>query len=122
MTNIMQSSSQWLAEQFDAHMSIDVIYRRGDVDTPIKVTKGRSQFELVDANNMLIAVQSHDFLTTAASLLVLPVEGFQLIETINGKQLAYEVNNFGNELPYRNCDHFGIKIRIHTKFIGEVST
>jgi hypothetical protein len=71
---------------------------------------------------MVINVQSHDFLVSA-DLIVL--DGVQSLPEVGDKitagSLIYEVIRFGTEQHYRQCDPFGHKLRIHTKFVGQVA-
>ncbi len=123
MTNRLERGSQWLSEQIDHYAASSVLYRRGSLTVPVQAGKGRSTFEITDRSGILVEIESRDFLISAANLLlddlpILPEVGDRIIETIGGKLQAYEVSNFGAEQPYRFCDPYRYKLRIHTRYVG----
>ena len=125
MTNMLEQGSQWLSDQIDHYAASSVLYRRGSLTVPVQAAKGRTTFELTDTSGILITIESRDFLISAASLLldempILPELGDRIIETVGSKLHAYEVSNFGAEQPYRFCDPFRHKLRIHTRHIGVI--
>ena len=125
MGNMLEQGSQWLSQQIDYYAASSVLYRRGSLTVPVQAGKGRTTFELSDTSGMLVQLESRDFLISAANLLldempILPEVGDRIIETIGSKLHAYEVSNFGSEQPYRFCDPYRHKLRIHTKYVGEI--
>ncbi len=126
MGNVLQDGILWLSNQMDEHVSIDIVYQRNADLIPLKATKGRSLFEQVDANNMVIGVESRDFLVSSSNLMlhsqrIEPIEGDQIIESVGSETWLYEVTAFINDQCFRYCDPFRLRMRIHTKFIGEVA-
>lgn len=127
MTNLLEQASDWLAEQLDEYASNSVLYRRGSLVAAVVASKAKTTFDVPQVDGMLIQVQSHDWLITAQSIVldaevVKPAIGDRIIETIAGKLHCYEVQKFGMEQHYRQCDPFGHKLRIHTKYVGVVTT
>ncbi len=127
MTNMLERGNQWLSEQIDHYASSSVLYRRGSLTVPVQAGKGRTSFELTDTSGILVEIESRDFLISAASLLldemlILPEVGDRIIETNGVKLHAYEVSNFGAQQPYRFCDPYRIKLRVHTRYIGVISS
>ena len=125
MTNVLEQGSQWLSDQIDHYAASSVLYRRGSLTVPVQAGKGRSTFELTDTSGILVEIESRDFLISAANLLldempILPEVGDRIIETVGGKLHAYEVSNFGAEQPYRFCDPYRYKLRIHTRYVGVI--
>jgi len=125
MTNMLEQGSQWLSDQIDHYAASSVLYRRGSLTVPVQAGKGRSTFEITDRSGILIEIESRDFLISAGNLLlddmpILPEVGDRIIETIGGKLHAYEICNFGAEQPYRFCDPYRYKLRIHTRYIGVI--
>jgi hypothetical protein len=122
MTNILETASQWLSDQQDEHTSSDVVYRRGSLSVELVAGLGRTTFDATDASGMVINVQSHDFIVSAA-LIVL--DGVQVTPDVGDKIVVssqiYEVMRFGTEQHYRQCDPYGHKLRIHTKYVGQVA-
>jgi len=70
MTNMLETASKWLSDQLDEHVSSAVHYRRGSTVVPLVAGKGRTQFETTDAFNMLILVESRDFLISTTAILL----------------------------------------------------
>lgn len=127
MTNFLESANRWLSGQIDQHLSSSVVYKRGSLAVPVNASKGRTTFEIQDSNGILIAVESRDFLITADNLVLdgirsIPEVGDRIVETRDGVFEAYEVSNFGLEQPYRYCDPHRIKLRIHTRYVGTVTS
>jgi hypothetical protein len=125
MTNVLEQGSQWLSDQIDQYAASSVLYRRGSLTVPVQAGKGRTTFELTDTSGILISIESRDFLISAANLLLddipaLPEVGDRIIETVGEELHAYEVSNFGAEQPYRFCDPFRHKLRVHTRYIGVI--
>ena len=126
MTNVLEQGSQWLSDQIDQYAASSVLYRRGSLTVPVLAGRGRTTFELTDTSGILISIESRDFLISAANLLfddipALPEVGDRIIEIIGGELHAFEVSNFGVEQPYRFCDPYRHKLRIHTKYVGVVT-
>ena len=127
MTNMLEQGSQWLSEQIDHYAASSVLYRRGSLTAPVQAAKGRTSFEITDTSGILVEIESRDFLISAANLRlddmpVLPEVGDRIIETVGAKLYAYEVSNFGAEQPYRFCDPYRIRVRVHTRYIGVVTS
>lgn len=125
MTNLLETASQWLSGQLDDNASSDVEYRRGSLSVSVVAGKGRTSFDAVDSGGVVTNVESRDFIITAETIVldgivVLPRVGDRIVEQ-NGDELhAYEVIRFGTEQHYRECDPYGHKLRIHTKYVGVI--
>ena len=127
MTNVLETASQWLSDQLDENASSSVLYRRGSLTAPIVAGRGRTTFDAVNSSGMVINVESHDFIVTATTIVLDSVQcrpevGDRLIQTVGSELHAYEVMQFGTEQHFRQCDPFGHKLRIHTKYIGVVAS
>ena len=127
MSNMLERGSQWLSDQIDQHAASNVLYRRGSQTVSLVAGKARSTYELIDANGMIVNVEAHDFLITAKNLVLdgvkcLPEVGDRIIETLDGDFHAYEVMVFGTEKQYRFCDPYHHKLRVHTKFVGVMTS
>jgi hypothetical protein len=121
--NLLDEGARWLSNQLDLYASSEVEYRRDSTIISLWAAKGRTQFELTDTNGMIIAVESRDFLISADNLVlngrvILPKVGDRIVESVHDKLHGYEVSNFGGDQPYRFCDPYRHKVRIHTRFIG----
>jgi hypothetical protein len=117
--NVLEQGSEWLNDQMRSHASSLVIYRRGSNQVDILAEKGKTEFR-VTQNDMLIDVVSKDFLVSAAELVlggerVIPQKYDIIVETIDGQETYFEVYPFGMEQPYRPCDSFGHRVRIHCR-------
>lgn len=127
MTNLLELASQWLSDQLDENASSEVFYRRGSLAVAVLAGKGRTTFDATDSSGMIINVESHDFIISAETIVldsekVFPQVGDRIIQTVAGEINSYEVQRFGTEQPFRFCDPYGHKLRIHTKFVGVVTS
>lgn len=123
MPNLLQTGSAWLADQLKTHGSVDVLYERGAEQVAVKVTIGKTEFELDDGSGVVVRIQSRDFLIQAADLVLggvpsLPVAGDRIRETQGATTFVYEVMAPGNEPHYRYSDPFRRLLRIHTKHVA----
>lgn len=125
MANLLESASQWLSDQLDENASSAVEYRRGSLSVALVAGKGRTTFDATDSSGMVINVESRDFIVTAStivldSVVIKPSVGDLIVQLIGSESHGYEVMRFGTEQCYRQCDPFGHKLRIHTKYIGVI--
>jgi hypothetical protein len=122
MTNLLQTGSDWLADQLKTHASADVIYEQGGSQVPVKATIGRTVFEVVDEYGLVEKYESRDFLIHTADLVlaaveILPKRGDRIRETQGANAFVYEVMAPGKEPHYRFSDPFRKLLRIHTKHV-----
>lgn len=127
MANILETASQWLSDQLDENASSSVAYRRGSLSVTVLASKGKTTLDVANSSDMLVNVEAHDFIITASTIVLnelvsLPLVGDRITETIASKLHSYEVIMFGAEQPYRFCDPYGHKVRIHTKYLGVVTS
>ncbi len=124
MADLLQTGSDWLADQLKAHVSRPVVYRRGATEVAVQATIGRTLLKLDDGyGGVRMEWTDRDFLIQAADLVlggnaVLPERGDLIRETQGGKTFVYEVMAPGKEPPCRWSDVFRKLLRIHTKQVG----
>lgn len=111
MPDVLQTSSAWLESMRDQFRTNDVTYSADGTPTVVKATVGRSEFEMVDSNGVVMRVDSRDYLITASQLSVEPKAGHRIADGGN----VYEVSEFGSEPAWRWSDPFHQTYRIHTK-------
>ena len=121
--NQLRNGAAWLADQLDRFASVEVLYKRESLQIPMVATKGRSTFEQLDSSNMMVLIDSQDFIVTASRLSfngqsITPRPGDQIIESSGSGTTTFEVNAFGTNQCFKACDPFGIKLRIFTKKIA----
>lgn len=126
MANLLQTGSDWLADQLKTHATVDVFYRQGAEQVAVKATIGRTIFELADQYGIVQKVESRDYLIQAADLIlaggtVLPQRGDRIRETQGGKTFVYEVMAPGKEPHWRYSDPYRKLLRIHTKHVDTES-
>jgi hypothetical protein len=122
VTDVLQSSAVWLAQQRDASTAQSIVYRRGAQSIGMSATFGQSLLKLTDGHGgVKIERTERDLIVTAATLNfgagpVQPQRG-DLADWINpaGQTLRYEVMAPPNEPEYR-ADPWGVSLRIHLKF------
>ena len=68
MTDLLQTGSDWLADQLKAHASRSVNYSRGAESIQVDATIGKTEFEIEDDAGVVQRIESRDFLIHAADL------------------------------------------------------
>lgn len=121
MTNRAQRGATWRAARLKATAADLVTYTRGgETLADLSATIGTTTHDDIAANGMLTAVESNDFVITAADLILsaavtLPVVG----DVITWGGETYEVRPFGEkQRPWRYSDPHKVTLRIHTKRTG----
>jgi hypothetical protein len=123
MPNLLQRGSDWLADQFKLHATVDVVYEQAAEQVAVKATIGRTVFELDNGHGVLERTESRDFLILGADLVLggspaLPQRGDRVRETQGVKVYVYEVMAPGREPAWRWSDPYRKLLRIHTKQIA----
>jgi hypothetical protein len=124
MPDLLQTGSDWLADQLKTHVSRPVVYRRGAAEVAVQATIGRTLLKLDDGyGGVRMEWTDRDFLIQAADLVlgaatVLPDRGDKVRETVGTKTFVYEVMAPGKEPPWRWSDVYRKVLRIHTKQVG----
>jgi hypothetical protein len=124
MPDLLQTGSDWLADQLKTHASRQVVYRRGAFEVAVLATVGRTLLKLDDGyGGVRMEWTDRDFLIHAADLVLggvptLPQRGDQIRETQGAKTFIYEVMAPGQEPAWRWSDVYRKVLRIHTKQVG----
>ena len=98
MPDLLQTGSDWLADQLKTHASRQVVYRRGAQQVAVQATVGRTLLKLDDGfGGVRVEWTDRDFLIHAADLVlgasvVLPERGDKVRETVGTKTFVYEVS------------------------------
>ena len=121
MPDLLGNAMRWLEAQRRKHLTVPVIYRRGDLSVELPATIGRTVFKVSDDYGRFQYIESRDYLLTAADLVldgitVLPEKGDEIIES--GQ--IYEVMAPNSEPEWRYSDSSRQCLRIHTKLTGEI--
>lgn len=125
MADLLESGAQFIAKTMNVQFSRTVTYVRGQDSAELKATPSRSTFE-VDSGTGIVRVVTRDYIVKVADLVhtsgrFLPQRGDRIIEMgADGAPVEYEVTNVGSEPEWRQCDPYGLAIRVHTKQVGEV--
>ena len=122
MADLIKNAMVWLEEQRREHLTIPIIYRRGESAVALPATIGKTVFKVTDDYGRYQYIESRDYLVSAADLVldgqtVLPQSGDEIEE--NG--FVYEVMAPNGEPEWRYSDSYRQCCRIHTKFIGEAN-
>lgn len=124
MPDLLDTGSEWLADQLKTHASRPVVYRRGADEATVQATVGRTLLKLDDGyGGVRMEWTDRDFLIHAADLVLdgepsLPERGDLIRETQGTTTFVYEVMAPGKEPPWRWSDVFRKVLRIHTKQIA----
>ena len=124
MADLLETAETWLAGQLKSSVGKSIVYRRGDNTVPLTATVGSSVFEQRDDTDTVINQwEGRDFLILPADLVldgstVTPERGDQIVETVGGESLTYEVMSPGDEPVFRYTGPHRKQLRIHTKQVG----
>jgi hypothetical protein len=122
--DLLQTGSDWLADQLKTHASRPVVYVRGAEQVAVQAVVGRTLLKLSDGDGgVRMEWTDRDFLIQAADLViagnpVLPQRGDRIRETAGATVFVYEVMAPGGEPPWRWSDVFRKVLRIRAKQVG----
>jgi len=122
MSDLLKAGQKWLAEKLKKHASREITYRRGEVESIVTATIGKTMADQDTGDGLVLRMEIRDYLIDTADLkldgqLTLPERGDLIIETDDDKNFTYEVLPIGNQRAWRYSDPFRLKLRIHTKLI-----
>ncbi len=124
MPDLLQTGSDWLADQLKQHASRPVVYQRGAQQVAVQATVGYTLLKLDDGfGGVRMEWTDRDFLVHAADLVlggspVLHERSDVIRETQGAKTFIYEVMAPAKEHPWRWSDVYRKLLRIHTKQVG----
>ncbi len=123
MRDILRDGQRWLADQLTKHAAREVTYRRGDSESTVIATIGKTLAEQEAGEGLVMRMEIRDYLIDTALLRLdgqptLPERGDLIIETESGKTFSYEVLPVGSQKAWRYSDPFRLKLRIHTRLIA----
>lgn len=124
MADLLQTGSDWLADQLKTHASRQVVYERAPEQVSVQATIGRTLLKLNDGyGGVRMEWTDRDFLIQAADLVlagspVLPERGDRIRETVGSTTYTFEVMAPGGEPPWRWSDPYRKLLRVHAKQIG----
>lgn len=124
MPDLLQTSSAWLQQQRQRHLTRPVLYVRGEASAQVPATIGQTIFRLDDGAGATLRVESRDYLITASELVLagqrsLPQRGDRVEETEGDVTYVYEVTAPGDEPHWRYSDPYRLTLRIHTQQIDQ---
>lgn len=124
MADLLATGSAWLSGVMQAHAAKSIAYRRGTSSVTISnATVGRTEFEIVDQNQMLVKVESRDYIFSASQLViasatVLPEQGDLIDEVVGAETWTFEVMAPApRSAPWRYSDPYHQRLRVHTKLV-----
>ncbi len=128
MPDLLQTASAWLGDQLAAHAAQPIEYSAGgDVWLPMMATMGATVRTIDRGDGLLVQAESIDFLVAAADLVVdgeeaKPQPGHRIRVRLTARsRRTYEVQGSGAGDPcWEPSDHYGLRIRVHTKLIESV--
>ncbi len=120
MTDILQQSIRWLAEQCEAYLAHEVEYQRGTDSVVVSAAIGRTVFEETDEYGVVTQYEARDFLIRVASLRlngqqIEPARGDRIVETDETGTHVYEVMAPRGEAPWRYSDPYRQLYCVHTQ-------
>jgi len=116
MGDMFAQASTWLELIRSENMTQAILYTRGDIQTSINASLGRSVFSTEDAQGIALTVQTQDFIVAASDINGKP----QRKDKIQYNGSIYEVLDQVGIPVYRINNYNADTYRIHTKKVGEV--
>ena len=116
MSDLLAQGAAWLTAQRRASASQTVTYSRGVATVSLSAAIGSSAFSL-DNGNVVLTIESRDYLFAAADLIlggvqVTPLAGDRITEA-DGQ--VYEVLPMAGEPAWRHSDRQRTSLRVHTR-------
>jgi len=123
VSEISRGGAEWLADAMNEVDSITVAYRRGETEISVLARAGRTPFESMSDNGVLIHTQSRDYLVKADDLVIsevriLPEPKDQIVETADGMTYTHEVNSPAGGDCWQYSDASRRIIRVHTRLVA----
>lgn len=122
--NLDERRDQHLESRRRTHRTRTVAFQRsGSSEVALVATKGRQTFTLVDSEGFQTQVESHDWLVTAADLVIdgspaTPRRGDRIVETLGTLRFIYEVLAMDGVPEWAWSDDLKQTYRIHTKLVS----
>jgi len=123
MANLLKTGAVWLADQLAAHVSETVEIVRGTSACRPAVTRGSTDFEVIDEFGGVVQTRSVDFIVKRTNYdfgdgPVDPAAGDLFVTCEDQETVTYEVTPFGpGQQHFRPSDHAGEIVRVHTQRI-----
>lgn len=112
--DMLSAGASWLTGQLKAAAGTTITYTRGNTDSEIVATIGRSTFEQQNQSGVLERWESRDYLIAAADLpFGDPQRGDQITETHGGELVTYEVSSPRGVPEWHYGDAFRSIVRVH---------
>lgn len=122
---MLDEGAEMLASELSCATAIDVLYFEGEHDesVPIKATRGKSSYDVTDANGYMTRIQSDDFLIVAADIVFEPEVPHEPKDgdyiRLTNQYGDYEYYTVLCPAPtvnhYQKVDSGGVVLRVHTK-------
>lgn len=118
--NLLLNSNIWLEGKRETLLSSAVDYIHSGTTLLLNATKGVTNFEEVNGDNVLTEVTSTDFILRSSDLNFSPVEGDMVVETIGTTRYTYEVKAFSSARCYSE-DNYKLSTRVTTVLTNETT-
>jgi len=120
VSDVITNAMAWLDTQRKAHMSRSVTYSRGADSVTLSATPGSTQYEGVDDEGMTAQGMAHDWIFTAADLVIdgeltVPQLHDRITDGTGDSPVEYEVLDLAGIGHYRQR---GPQMRVHTKRVA----
>jgi len=117
MSDLLKTGSDWLQAQRRLHLATQIDYEHDGQVYQVVATKGKSNYEVVNADGSQLGDTTVDFLVTAADLPFAP-EPSDLIREADG--IEYRVVPAGSDVNgWRWSDDHRVTYRIHTRQVTD---
>lgn len=112
---MLRTGSAWLAARLAESASVKCMYVRGNTETEITATVGRSTFESQNQSGVVEQWESRDYIVTVGDLpYAEPERGDRIIEVFGDTETTFQVSAPRGVPLYHFSDAFRSAVRIHT--------
>lgn len=113
--DMLQSGAAWLDSARHEYMTTPISYRRDNLESSIRATRGRSSFQLVDASGFARELVVRDYIIRDVDLAAfgLPEDG----DRIEDDGVVFEVRPVESAPAWEWADSTRTSFRVHTREI-----
>jgi hypothetical protein len=121
--DLLERAHRWLADQLKAHVSQEVVYRRGADSTVVSATIARRVFSVAQGDTVLY-IRGQDFLVKCEDLVlagmsVLPERADEIDATLGAETRTFVVLPDEGFPPWEYADPYQQMFRIHAKHLED---
>lgn len=113
--DMLRTGATWLTDQLTASAAVNCLYVRGNTETQITATVGRSTFEAQSQSGVVEQWESRDYIVKVGTLpYAEPERGDSIVEVFGDTETSFSVSAPRGVPLFHYADAFRSAMRIHT--------